>query len=56
MDALSKAAGIELPKGAGPKVDIAAAKLIQRKGADCLNDFVKLHFANTEKAMRLAKK
>ena len=53
---LSKKAGMELPKGAGAKVDIAAAKLINKHGEGALNQFTKLHFANTEKAKAIAKK
>ncbi|PWW17257.1 ribonuclease HIII [Cytobacillus oceanisediminis] len=50
---LSKQAGFTLTKGAGPKVDEAAARLIKEKGNEALPAFVKLHFANTEKAMKL---
>lgn len=53
MDKLSEKAGFEIPKGAGPHVDQAAAKLIQTHGIDSLTQFCKLHFANTEKAKRL---
>lgn len=56
MDKLSAAAGFTIPKGAGSQVDEAAAKLILRKGREALPGFVKLHFANTEKAMNLVKK
>ncbi|EMA6342718.1 ribonuclease HIII [Bacillus cytotoxicus] len=56
FDKLSKKAGMQLPKGAGMQVDIAAAKLIQKLGKERLPEFVKLHFANTEKAFRLLKK
>ncbi|MBM4762502.1 ribonuclease HIII [Bacillus sp. B15-48] len=56
MDQLSKKAGFIIPKGAGSQVDVAAAKLIKSKGTECLPQFVKLHFANTEKAEKLAKK
>lgn len=56
MDKLSEAAGFPIPKGAGPLVDEAAAKLILQKGRDQLGSFVKLHFANTEKAMALVRK
>ncbi|MCM3669842.1 ribonuclease HIII [Mesobacillus maritimus] len=56
FEQLSEKAGFTLPKGAGAQVDQAAARLINRKGADCLPEFVKLHFANTEKAMKLAKR
>ncbi len=50
---LSKQAGFPLTKGAGPKVDEAAARLIREKGREALSGFVKLHFTNTEKAMKL---
>ncbi|MGD7044179.1 ribonuclease HIII [Jeotgalibacillus proteolyticus] len=53
MDDLSADAGFTLPKGAGAKVDIMAAKLIKQKGLHELNHFAKLHFANTQKAQRL---
>lgn len=56
FDELSKKAGMKLPKGAGNQVDVAAAKLIQKLGKERLPEFVKLHFANTEKAMRLLKR
>ncbi|OIK10039.1 ribonuclease HIII [Bacillus sp. MUM 116] len=56
MDKLSAAAGFTIPKGAGSQVDEAAAKLILKKGQDVLPGYVKLHFANTEKAMNLVKK
>ncbi|KIL44646.1 ribonuclease HIII [Jeotgalibacillus soli] len=52
MDQLSDEAGFQLPKGAGAKVDIAAGKLINKMGADALNHYVKLHFANTQKAKK----
>ncbi|WP_044894552.1 ribonuclease HIII [Bacillus alveayuensis] len=54
MDSLSQQAGMELPKGAGAKVDIIAAKLIETKGLSALGKYAKLHFANTEKAKKLA--
>ncbi|UOE54626.1 ribonuclease HIII [Bacillus sp. CMF12] len=50
---LSTKAGFRLTKGAGPKVDEAAARLIREKGREALPSFVKLHFANTQKAMKL---
>ncbi|HJV16167.1 MAG TPA: ribonuclease HIII, partial [Bacillales bacterium] len=53
---LSEAAGFKIPKGAGAQVDLAAAKLIMAKGKEILPKFVKLHFANTEKALTLVKK
>lgn len=56
FDKLSEAAGMKIPKGAGHQVDEAAARLILAKGRDVLPKFVKLHFANTEKAMNLVRK
>lgn len=52
---LSKRAGFTIPKGAGAAVDKAAARLIAEKGVDVLPEFVKLHFANTEKAKKIAR-
>lgn len=54
MDQLSDEAGFTLPKGAGAKVDLAAAKLIKKHGVDKLGHFVKVHFANTGKAKKLS--
>lgn len=56
MDKLGKKAGFVLPKGAGAQVDVAAARLIKSKGAECLPEFVKLHFANTDKAMKMVQR
>lgn len=53
FELLSKDAGFTLPKGAGSQVDKAAARLIQEKGGNALRHFAKLHFANTEKALKL---
>lgn len=53
MDKLSEAAGFEIPKGAGPHVDKACAKLIEKHGEKALEKFCKIHFANTEKAKKL---
>ncbi len=58
MDQLSQKAGFKLTKGAGPKVDQdaarLAARLIQIQGIQALNTFTKTHFANTEKAKKIA--
>ncbi|KKB34815.1 ribonuclease HIII [Bacillus thermotolerans] len=56
MEALSREAGFILPKGAGSQVDAAAARLIREKGEAVLPHFTKVHFANTEKAKKLAYK
>ncbi|KIL46270.1 ribonuclease HIII [Jeotgalibacillus campisalis] len=53
MDDLSREAGFTLPKGAGAKVDLTAAKLIKQHGHNKLNHFAKVHFSNTQKAQRL---
>ncbi|WP_413360698.1 ribonuclease HIII [Robertmurraya sp. 2P01SA] len=52
---LSKEAGFTIPKGAGPAVDKAAARLIKEKGESVLPKFVKLHFANTGKALKIVR-
>ncbi|MCA1025238.1 ribonuclease HIII [Cytobacillus kochii] len=56
FEELSKKAGFPLTKGAGPKVDECGAKLIHIHGEDSLTHFVKLHFANTDKAKALYRK
>ncbi|MGG3798344.1 ribonuclease HIII [Metabacillus fastidiosus] len=56
FEKLSLSAGTTLPKGAGAKVDQAAAEIINKKGISYLHTITKKHFANTEKAMRLAGK
>lgn len=56
IDKLSESAGFKIPKGAGAQVDVAAAKLILSKGRDILPSYVKLHFANTNKALAIANK
>ncbi|PLT32332.1 ribonuclease HIII [Bacillus sp. V5-8f] len=50
FEKLSENAGFTIPKGAGPAVDQAAARLIQEQGMSALQQYTKLHFANTEKA------
>ncbi|MDR4889178.1 ribonuclease HIII [Fredinandcohnia sp. QZ13] len=54
FDKLSEKAGLELKKGAGAQVDVVAAKLIKKQGIGALRSFTKLHFANTEKAKKIA--
>lgn len=55
FEKLSKMAGFELPKGAGPKVDQKAAEFIKKYGEASLTKVAKLHFANTDKAKHLIK-
>ncbi|MDN4607223.1 ribonuclease HIII [Sporosarcina highlanderae] len=54
MDRLSGIAGVQLPKGAGKIVDEAAAKILLRGGEDTLKSMTKWHFANAEKAKKIA--
>ncbi|MEK4843239.1 ribonuclease HIII [Staphylococcus sp. FSL W8-0271] len=56
MDQLSKYAKVELPKGASNKVDLAAAKIIDKKGVHYLDTMTKRHFANRTKALNLINK
>ncbi|WP_050181167.1 ribonuclease HIII [Domibacillus robiginosus] len=55
MDLLSEKAGFKLPKGAGQKVDEAAARLLRTYNESVLRHFTKLHFANTEKARQIVR-
>lgn len=55
MDKLSRVAGIILPKGAGPAVDQAAARILLKDGEAKLKTLTKWHFANAEKAKKLAR-
>lgn len=50
MDKLSDKVGLELPKGASKKVDMAIAEIIKRYGRNYLINCAKVHFANTQKA------
>ncbi|RDB33495.1 ribonuclease HIII [Exiguobacterium sp. RIT594] len=56
MDKLSRQTGIEIPKGAGAKVDQVAASLLLKYGPERLHEWTKYHFANTKKAEALAEK
>lgn len=56
MDRLSQIAGISLPKGAGPKVDEVAAKILLTSGETKLKSLTKWHFANAMKAKKIAAK
>lgn len=53
MDRLSASVGMILPKGAGPKADEVAAKIILKHGETTLKTMTKWHFANLEKARKL---
>ena len=52
---MTKEAGIVIPSGAGSNVDIVAAKLLKRGGLPMLGKYAKLHFANTQKAQKIAR-
>jgi len=56
MDRLSRSTKTAIPKGASNKVDLAAAKIIERKGIDYLDSITKKHFANRTKAEKLVQK
>lgn len=56
MDRLSANIGLTLPKGAGPKVDEVAAKILLKHGEATLKTMTKWHFVNLEKARKLATK
>ena len=45
-----------LPKGAGPKVDEIAARILLKGGAGTLKNMTKWHFANARKAQEIANK
>lgn len=49
MDELSKEIGIEIPKGAGDKVDEVAKEIVEKFGFEKLSSISKLNFKNTEK-------
>ncbi|AMX82677.1 ribonuclease HIII [Geobacillus subterraneus] len=56
MERLSRTTGFPLPKGAGAVVDEAAARIIRLRGEEMLETCAKLHFANTKKALAIAKR
>ena len=51
MRHLAEAAGMPLPKGAGPQVPVTLRALITQKGPDCLPDFAKCHFKTVHEAL-----
>lgn len=56
MDRLSASVGMTIPKGAGPKVDEIAAKILLKHGEETLKTMTKWHFANLNKARNLVQK
>ena len=49
MDELSKEIGMEIPKGAGDKVDEVAKEIVEKFGFEELSSICKLNFKNTDK-------
>ena len=54
LDKASHELGFTIPSGAGVKSDQAAAKILKKGGLPLLDKYAKLHFANTEKAKKIA--
>ncbi|EOL45956.1 ribonuclease HIII [Enterococcus caccae] len=52
----SKELGMKVPSGAGATSDKVAAAVLAKGGMSLLSKYVKLHFANTEKAKKIATK
>ncbi|HDD4538428.1 TPA: ribonuclease HIII [Staphylococcus aureus] len=55
MDQISKNISMTIPKGAGAKVDVIAAKIIKKYGLSRLDTISKKHFKNREKAQKILK-
>lgn len=51
LEALSREAGIALPKGAGPQVKTAAEAVAAKLGAESLGRFVKCHFKTLDEVL-----
>lgn len=56
LKALSRDAGIELPKGAALFVEEAGVRLVKASGPDALNRYAKLHFKTAARVLAAAKK
>ncbi|MGX7244258.1 ribonuclease HIII [Enterococcus quebecensis] len=56
LDKESLELGMKVPSGAGAASDKVAAKVLAKGGMELLSKYVKLHFANTEKAKKIASK
>lgn len=52
MYKMSEEIGKEIPKGAGTNVDEFVQELVNEKGIDILNNYVKLNFKNTQKIIQ----
>lgn len=51
MTALSKSIGKVIPKGAGDQVDEFGKEFVKKHGEAKLNEYAKIHFANTKKIL-----
>ncbi|MBO1198598.1 ribonuclease HIII [Staphylococcus simiae] len=56
MDQISQQIHMEIPKGASNKVDLTAAKIINKYGLNRLDHISKKHFKNRDKALALINK
>ena len=56
MDQLARKMHCEIPKGAGNKVDLVAAKIIDKSGINKLDSISKKHFKNRKKALKLVER
>ncbi len=54
LKALSRDAGIELPKGAAPIVEEAGVRLVKSLGPEALGRYAKLHFKTTARVLAAA--
>ncbi|MGL5914677.1 MAG: ribonuclease HIII [Culicoidibacterales bacterium] len=55
MEKLAEKLGESLPKGANQRVDQFAAQLISKHGLEFLDQYAKIHFATTQKAIVLTR-
>lgn len=52
LDKATKELGLKVPSGAGANADLTAAKVLRKGGMPLLEQYAKLHFANTQKAQK----
>ena len=55
FETLKKECGYDLPKGAGPQVDMMAAQIIRDKSLNYLNNIAKMNFKTVQKALTIVK-
>ena len=51
LDELSQSIGVPLPKGASPKVEATARKLVEKYGVNVLHRLAKVHFKTTQRVI-----